>query len=99
RGDPGQGPRHGSRPEHFAAGRRARGGPHHRSSSGPRRAFAPLMPPGAGAPRFAWVDGALVPRGEARVSIDDFGARYGAACFETMLARTGRVFRLDAHLE
>lgn len=47
----------------------------------------------------AWVDGALTPRSEARVSVDDFGARYGAACFETMLARSGRIFRLEAHLE
>jgi len=48
---------------------------------------------------FAWVDGAVVPRDEARVSIDDFAVRYGAACFETMLARGGRVFRLEAHLD
>ncbi|MGE3857203.1 MAG: aminotransferase class IV, partial [Dehalococcoidia bacterium] len=48
---------------------------------------------------FAWVDGGIVPREEARVSIDDFAVRYGAACFETMLARGGRVFRLDAHLD
>ncbi|MDA0301932.1 MAG: aminotransferase class IV [Chloroflexi bacterium] len=47
----------------------------------------------------AWVDGAVVPRDEARVSIDDFAVRYGAACFETMLARGGRVFRLDAYLD
>lgn len=48
---------------------------------------------------YAWVDGAVVPRKEARVSIDDFAVRYGAACFETMLARNGRVFRIDAHLD
>ena len=48
---------------------------------------------------FAWVDGAVVPREEARISIDDFAVRYGAACFETMLARGGSVFRLDAHLD
>lgn len=48
---------------------------------------------------WAWLDGAIVPRGEARLSIDDFAVRYGAACFETMLARAGGVFRLDAHLD
>ncbi|MQC17449.1 MAG: hypothetical protein DWG80_00045 [Chloroflexi bacterium] len=48
---------------------------------------------------IAWVDGELVPREEARVSIDDFGFRYGLACFETMLARHGRVFRLAEHLD
>ena len=47
---------------------------------------------------IAWVDGALVPREEARVSVDDFGFRYGLTCFETMLARNGNVFRLDEHL-
>ena len=48
---------------------------------------------------FAWLDGRVVPREEARVSVDDFAVRYGAACFETMLARNGAVFRLDAHLD
>jgi len=48
---------------------------------------------------IAWVDGTLLPREEARVSIDDFGFRYGLACFETMLAKNGNVFRLKAHLD
>lgn len=48
---------------------------------------------------YAWVGDALVPREEARLSIDDFAVRYGAACFETMLARNGRMFRLDRHLD
>lgn len=48
---------------------------------------------------LAWVDGAVLSRDEARISVDDFGFRYGLTCFETMLARSGRVFRLDAHLE
>lgn len=47
----------------------------------------------------AWLDGDLVPRERAAVSIDDFGVRYGAACFETMLAQSGRVFRLARHLD
>ncbi|MQC17055.1 MAG: hypothetical protein DWG82_02315 [Chloroflexi bacterium] len=53
----------------------------------------------AGSRNIAWLDGVLVPRDEARVSVDDFGLRYGLTCFETMLARRGRVFRLDAHLD
>lgn len=48
---------------------------------------------------MAWVGGRLVPRDEATVPLDDFAARYGAACFETMLVRGGRVFRLGAHLD
>lgn len=47
---------------------------------------------------MAWVGGRLVERDEATVPLDDFAARYGAACFETMLVRHGRVFRLEAHL-
>jgi branched-chain amino acid aminotransferase len=54
---------------------------------------------GPGTPPLAWIDGALVPRDEARVSIDDMSVRYGLACFETMLARHGRVFRLAEHLD
>ncbi len=48
---------------------------------------------------LAWLDGRVLPRSEARVSIDDFGVRYGAAAFETMFARHGCVFRLDRHLD
>jgi branched-chain amino acid aminotransferase len=48
---------------------------------------------------IAFVDGALVPRAQASVSVDDAAVRYGAACFETMRATNGRVFRLLAHLE
>jgi branched-chain amino acid aminotransferase len=46
-----------------------------------------------------WLDGQFVPRTEARVSIDDLGFLYGAACFETMRAFSGTVFRLDRHLD
>ena len=56
------------------------------------------MPDGARSTALVWLDGALVPRTEARVSIDDLGFLYGAACFETMRAFGGVVFRLDRHL-
>ena len=48
---------------------------------------------------MAWVGGRLVRRAQATVSLDDFAVRYGAACFETMLARNGRVFRLSVHID
>ena len=48
---------------------------------------------------LVWLDGALLPRGEARIPIDDRGFLYGAACFETMRAHDGVVFRLDRHLD
>lgn len=50
-------------------------------------------------PSMAWVGDRLVRRDKAAIPLDDFAARYGAACFETMLVRNGRVFRLDAHLD
>ena len=46
---------------------------------------------------MAWVRDRIVPRAEAMLPLDDFAVRYGAACFETMLARNGMVFRLDSH--
>ncbi|MBM3139343.1 MAG: hypothetical protein FJZ92_03785 [Chloroflexi bacterium] len=48
---------------------------------------------------MTWVDGQLVPRALARIAIDDFSVRYGGTCFEMMLARNGRVFRLQRHLD
>lgn len=48
---------------------------------------------------IAFVDGALLPRAQASVSVDDAAVRYGAACFETMRATRRHVFRLHAHLE
>lgn len=47
----------------------------------------------------AWVNGALVPLEEARVSLFDAGFQHAIGLFETMHARHGRVFRLMAHLE
>lgn len=50
-------------------------------------------------PSVLWLDGVLVSRDEARVSIDDRGFLYGAACFETMRTFEGTVFRLEQHLD
>jgi branched-chain amino acid aminotransferase len=44
------------------------------------------------------VDGELVPREEATVSVDDRGFRYGDAAFETMRAYGGEVFEWDRHV-
>ena len=48
---------------------------------------------------YAWLNGELLPRSEARVPIDDRGFLYGAACFETLRAFGGAIFRLDRHLD
>ncbi|MGE0227293.1 MAG: aminotransferase class IV [Dehalococcoidia bacterium] len=48
---------------------------------------------------LVWLDGALQPREEARLSVDDLAVLYGAACFETMRAFGGIAFRLERHLD
>lgn len=45
-----------------------------------------------------YINGALVPRGEARISPFDRGFLYGYGLFETMRSYRGWVFRLDRHL-
>lgn len=47
----------------------------------------------------AWVDGAVVPLDEARVSVLDQGFRTGEGVFETIRVYAGHPFRLDAHLD
>jgi len=44
-------------------------------------------------------NGRIVPAEQAHVRIDDAGLLHGASTFSTMLARHGRVFRLDRHLK
>lgn len=45
-----------------------------------------------------YVNGAFVPKEEARVSVYDHGFLYGDGVFEGIRAYNGRVFRLDEHL-
>jgi len=45
-----------------------------------------------------WINGTFVERDEATVSVFDAGFQHGVGLFETMLARNGRVFRVDRHL-
>lgn len=45
-----------------------------------------------------YINGAMVPREEARISPFDRGFLYGYGLFETMRSYGGRVFRLDRHL-
>lgn len=48
---------------------------------------------------LVYLNGLLVPRGEARISVLDYGFLYGYGLFETMRAYHGRVFGLKQHLE
>lgn len=45
-----------------------------------------------------WMDGDLVGRDEAKVSVFDHGLLYGDGCFEGIRAYNGRVFKLGSHL-
>ena len=46
-----------------------------------------------------WIDGQLVPKGEAKVSVYDHGLLYGDGVFEGIRAYNGRVFEEKAHLD
>jgi len=46
-----------------------------------------------------YLNGSLVPRSQARVSVFDYGFLYGYALFETMRAYNGRIFLLERHLK
>jgi branched-chain amino acid aminotransferase len=48
---------------------------------------------------FVYVDGKLVPRGEASVSVMDHGLLYGDGVFEGIRAYNGVVFRLREHID
>jgi branched-chain amino acid aminotransferase len=46
-----------------------------------------------------YLNGSLVPRSEAKVSVFDHGFLYGYGLFETMRAYNGRIFLLERHIE
>jgi branched-chain amino acid aminotransferase len=47
---------------------------------------------------MVYLNGTLVPRSEARISVMDYGFLFGYGLYETMRAYNGKVFRLDNHL-
>jgi len=47
---------------------------------------------------IVYLNGILMPRNQASISILDYGFLYGFGLFETMRSYGGRVFRLDKHL-
>ena len=46
-----------------------------------------------------YLNGSLIPRSQARVSVFDYGFLYGCALFETMRAYNGQIFLLERHLK
>jgi branched-chain amino acid aminotransferase len=49
--------------------------------------------------QIVYLNSSLVPRSQAKISPFDLGFLYGYGLFETMRAYSGRIFRLDKHLE
>lgn len=47
---------------------------------------------------IVYLNGSLIPRSQAGISVLDYGFLYGFGLFETMRAYEGQVFRLDSHL-
>ncbi|MCH7650525.1 MAG: aminotransferase class IV, partial [Nitrospinae bacterium] len=48
---------------------------------------------------IVYLDGKFVPLSQAKVSILDRGFSYGDALFETLRVYSGKIFRLDLHLD
>ena len=48
---------------------------------------------------LVWLNGTYVEGDAATVSVFDAGLQHGVGLFETMAARNGRVFRVDAHVQ
>ena len=52
-----------------------------------------------GVGRLVYINGELIPKEEARISVFDHGFLYGNGLFETMRAYKKRVFRIEHHLQ
>jgi len=48
---------------------------------------------------IVYLNGSLMPRNQAKISVLDYGFLYGFGLFETMRAYEGQVFHLDSHLD
>ena len=48
---------------------------------------------------ICWMNGELMPGGEARISVFDHGLLYGDGVFEGIRFYNGRAFRLREHLQ
>src|SRR5947209_5453797 len=50
-------------------------------------------------PLKVWIDGRLVDKADAKVSVYDHGLLYGDGVFEGIRSYHGRIFECDAHLD
>ena len=46
-----------------------------------------------------WIDGCIIPSEDAKISVYDHGLLYGDGVFEGIRSYSGKVFRLDKHLD
>ncbi|MCA9297650.1 MAG: branched-chain-amino-acid transaminase [Phycisphaerales bacterium] len=46
-----------------------------------------------------WIDGELVPKSQAKISVFDHGLLYGDGCFEGIRVYQGKIFKCDSHLK
>ncbi|MCB9838665.1 MAG: branched-chain-amino-acid transaminase [Phycisphaeraceae bacterium] len=46
-----------------------------------------------------WIDGAMLPRSQAKISVFDHGLLYGDGCFEGIRAYGGRIFKCRSHID
>src|SRR3954447_21179255 len=46
-----------------------------------------------------WLDGKLVPKEEAKISVYDHGLLYGDGVFEGIRVYNGKIFECEAHIE
>jgi D-alanine transaminase len=58
---------------------------------------APRVNPGEW-PREIWVNGRIVGRSEAAVSVEDRGFQFGDGLYEVIRAYGGKLFRMDSHM-
>ena len=49
-------------------------------------------------PREVWVNGQIVGRAEAAVSVEDRGFQFGDGLYEVIRAYGGKLFRMDSHM-
>jgi len=49
-------------------------------------------------PLKVWIDGKLLDKDDAKISVYDHGLLYGDGVFEGIRAYAGKIFRAEAHL-
>ncbi|MCB9841217.1 MAG: branched-chain-amino-acid transaminase [Phycisphaeraceae bacterium] len=69
------------------------------TASGAKPAAVPAPPPAAKERPYVWVNGALVPASEAKVSVWDHGLLYGDGIFEGIRVYRGRIFLCGQHMD